>query len=200
MKGFEEYAIKHIKATLAEEPMESILDVYAISFYIYDHEDDPRYPTLTLGYNTNARCQSCTPEPGKKGREIAYDAGEAKWNFAFWLQNDLLLLGEPESESGKLCEQWIKDQGLWYSDEEFDDAPTEEHCYDLGDKITQFFVDSCVNIAKQLHEERFIIDLFGRQIPIIIHELEYYEAIANQTKEANPPTIADEFVDWVMNW
>ncbi|MEV7438623.1 hypothetical protein [Streptomyces griseoviridis] len=36
-------------------------------------------------------------------------------------------------------------------------------------------------------------------MPVIVHELEYYEAIARQTEAANPPGLADEFTSWVRN-
>lgn len=39
----------------------------------------------------------------------------------------------------------------------------------------------------------------GRTVPVIVHELEYYEAIARQTEAANPPGLADEFTSWVRN-
>ena len=29
-------------------------EIYAFSFFVYDYEDDPRRPTLTIGYNTYA--------------------------------------------------------------------------------------------------------------------------------------------------
>ena len=38
---------------------------------------------------------------------------------------------------------------------------------------------------------------FLRPIPIIVHELEYYDQIASQTVEANPAGLAHEFADWV---
>jgi hypothetical protein len=37
---------------------------------------------------------------------------------------------------------------------------------------------------------------FGKAIPVIIHELEYYDQIAHQTSAANPNGIAEEFVEW----
>lgn len=39
--------------------------------------------------------------------------------------------------------------------------------------------------------------LFGAPLPILIHELEYYDAIAEQTERANPPGVADAFARWV---
>jgi hypothetical protein len=41
--------------------------------------------------------------------------------------------------------------------------------------------------------------LFGKTIPVIVHELEYYDQIADQTLKANPPSAADEFAAWVRS-
>jgi hypothetical protein len=38
--------------------------------------------------------------------------------------------------------------------------------------------------------------LFGRPIPVLVHELEYYDAIAMQNLAANPPGVADDFIRW----
>ena len=29
-------------------------DIYAVSLFVYDEDDDPRKPTVTLGYNTES--------------------------------------------------------------------------------------------------------------------------------------------------
>jgi hypothetical protein len=52
-------------------------DIYALSFYIYGYEDDPRFPILKFGYNTHANYETSI--------QIASDKCEAKWNYAFWL-------------------------------------------------------------------------------------------------------------------
>jgi hypothetical protein len=40
--------------------------------------------------------------------------------------------------------------------------------------------------------------VFGRPIPVLIHELEYYPQIARQTERANPPGLAADFARWVL--
>lgn len=42
-----------------------------------------------------------------------------------------------------------------------------------------------------------IKDRFLHSIPIVVHELEYYDQIASRTAAANPPGLAKEFVEWV---
>ena len=67
----------------------------------------------------------------------------------------------------------------------------------LGEQITERFVELCVQVSRALHDEGSITGKFGRPVPIIVHELEYYDQIAEQTCRANPPGLTSEFEDWV---
>ena len=53
-----------------------------------------------------------------------------------------------------------------------------------------------MRVARRLHEDGIITGKFGRTVPIIVHELEIYDAIIEQTREANPPGATDEFEEW----
>lgn len=96
---------------LALVPPADLPGVYAVSFLIYDEEDDPRRPTLTIGYNTEDRVrQALAVQPGSDllpaGRPS--DEGEARWNYAFWLQNELAVIGHSTRDpaGARLCEAW----------------------------------------------------------------------------------------------
>ncbi|CAN0503996.1 unnamed protein product, partial [Phaeothamnion confervicola] len=39
--------------------------------------------------------------------------------------------------------------------------------------------------------------IFGRALPVIIHELEYYDAIATQNTEANGEALAAGLARWI---
>ncbi len=69
----------------------------------------------------------------------------------------------------------------------------------LSAKITEQFVALCVRVARALHDGGVITGKFRRLIPIIMHELEYYDQIAEQTREANPPGLTVEFEEWVRS-
>ena len=75
--------VKHyydlIKRAIDRIPSAEVEDIYALSFWHYGDEDDPEKPTLLVSFNTNANWQSSISG--------ASDSEEAKWNFAFWLQN-----------------------------------------------------------------------------------------------------------------
>lgn len=56
-----------------------------------------------------------------------------------------------------------------------------------------------MHLARALHATGVINDSLGRPVPVIIHELEYYEQIAQRTEAANPPGLTNEFTSWVRN-
>lgn len=120
---------------------------------------------------------------------------EAKWNYAFWVQNNLLTLGESGSASAIAVSEWLKDLGLWYTDDE--EKADFDRCMEIADQITSRFVSAVCDIALAIHATGIIEEMFGTKIPIIVHELEYYDKIAEQAERCNPPGIAAEFVAWV---
>lgn len=187
MNDFEQCVYTEISAALATIDASTLSDIYALSFFIYDKDDDPRYPVLQFGYNTRTHLAECTPS--------ASDTDEAKWNYAFWLQNELEFIGEAETQAACLLADLLKTRGLWYSDE--DEDADFDRCTRIGSDITAYFVDACVRIARTLHQNGVIEQYFSRPVPIVVHELEYYGKIAEQTRSANPPGLAKEFEDWI---
>ncbi|WP_238916894.1 hypothetical protein [Clostridium sp. YIM B02555] len=191
MNSLKKYVFESIKAEILSWNNDVIKDIYVISLYISNSEDDPRRPMITLGYNTMEQYESAL--------EDASDNAEAKWNFAFWLQNEELIIGDnwgENLEDGERISQWIKENNLYYSDEEEDED--FDKALKLGDEITSRFVELCVEVVKELHEEGIIEKKFGKALPLIIHELEYYDLIAEQNKRANPEEIIKEFADWIL--
>jgi len=41
------------------------------------------------------------------------------------------------------------------------------------------------------------VQILGRAIPVLIHQLEYYDEIAEQNLRANPHGLADDFARWI---
>lgn len=177
-------------------------DIYAVSFFVYDYDDDPRQPEVYLSYNTLTYWR----ERVERGAE----PGEAKWNFALWPQDFKAIIatpdGEgyvgPDTEGRALRQAWLASEGLDDGDEDLDSAEAHEQGHDIaqtfdlmqqGQDVTQRFVALCVRAARRLHESGVIADAFGRTVPIIVHELEYYDEIRAQTREANPPGAMAEF-------
>jgi hypothetical protein len=167
--------------------------VYALSFYITSEEDDGRRITVTLGYNTYHQWRA--------SENIASSSQEAQWNYAFWIQNQEAIIGssyEPIDQTGiELRQEWLKQKGLWYSDEEEKDD--FDRILELSDEIEQQFIQICIQVAQKLHDTNIITSSFKRHIPIIVHDLEYDDVIAIQTRKANPPGVAQEFENWIMS-
>lgn len=197
MSTFEEHVYERARQGILSIDDKTATDIYALSFYFWADEDDPRRAMLTVGYNTNARWKRCTPAPGQEARwPIASTSEEAKWNFAFWLQEEgeAVVIGEQEADA-TAREAWMKSLGLWYTQEEEDED--FDRTVELGQQFMSEFVNLCMRVAANLHNEGVIEKKFGRPIPIIVHELEYNEQIAFATENSNPPGLAQEFVDWI---
>ena len=195
MEKFERHIYESVKRSLTT--IKDVTDrIYALSFFIYDEDDDPRRPTLTFGYNTLDRWAECTPVANSNvAWPVASDSSEAKWNYAFWLQNEVCVIGAAGTEGAVLRQEWIQSLGLAYSDDE--ETKDIERCMRLGGQITEQFVALCVRVSMALHDGGSITGKFGRSLPIIVHELEYYDQIAEQTRRANPLGLTSEFEEWV---
>jgi hypothetical protein len=197
MCEYSDYAYNRAREGLIGINEEIAADIYAVSFYYWFENADGRRARLSVGYNTNSRWRACTPAPGQQPNwSIAWDSDEAKWNYAFWLQDK----GEA-CDIGAACadasarQTWIESLGLWWTDKQ------EEEDFDatmkLGGKIEEHFIRLCIAVAKRLHDDGVIEKKFGRPVPILIHELEYYNGIAEATRQANPPGLAAEFEKWI---
>ncbi|MEU6051168.1 hypothetical protein ABZ829_12130 [Streptomyces xanthochromogenes] len=176
-------ALRSIPAAKAE-------DVYVISFFIDNERDDPRQPTLTIGYNTEAQFRRTIAD--------ASDEAEARWNCAFWLQNELTVIGDPtrDPDGATARRQWISELGLWHDEP----ARPEDWITTVGPTaalIEANFNQACIQLTRDLHNDRVTGSAIGKPVPVILHELEYYEGIARRTEAANPPGLADEFTAWV---
>lgn len=157
-------------------------DIYAVSLFVYDDEDDPMKPTVTLGYNT----ESQVSEALKTGFA---DEEEARWNYAFWLQNSSFVFGT--DDTADTVKSWAVSNGF---DPDGDGNMNEDE-YGVPE-ITRAFVNELVGIVREIHEERVLTIKFGKELPILIHELEYYDEIAEQNIRANGEDLVREFAEW----
>ena len=162
-------------------------DIYAISLFVCDDNDNPCKPTVTLGYNTELKVKQELPE--------AEDENEARWNYAFWLQNEEFCFGTNETASD--VRKWIEDKGFSYYE---DDSPVweDDAAYNEAEEITKAFISELTHIVADIHKSEILTAKFGKEIPILIHELEYYDEIAKQNIEANGEELVKEFVRYCM--
>ncbi len=159
-------------------------DAYVASLFVYDERDDPRFPTVTPDYNTESHVEA-------QQRRWGTDPNEARWNYARWDQAHLALIAHSEfdPDGARLRERWVKEQlQMWYEDDAVEFDPR-------GEPITQAFVDLLVEVVQRLHRDGVVTQIFGRVLPVLIYELEYYDAIAEQNLRANPDgVIPPDFV------
>ncbi|MES3022942.1 MAG: hypothetical protein V4857_15335 [Pseudomonadota bacterium] len=198
MNEFERFAYDGICSALAAIDAETASDIYVLSFHVFEFDDDPRCPILQIGYNTRSRWSACTPAAGQEiSWPTASNPQEAKWNFAFWLQNELIFIGEPESKGGRFLANVLQANGLGFSDD--DEEADFDRCSAIADEISNFFAAMCVRLAQALHASGAMADKFKHPIPIVIHGLDYDDQIAEQTTAANPPGTTEEFAEWISS-
>ena len=182
MNNLENFIFEQAKGVIQKIDQNELSDIYVYSFYVSNVDDDPRLPSLTIGYNTATNLN--------ENIEGASSKNEAKWNYTFWLQNELVLIGE-DDDSQDLITEWIENQDLYYTDEDEDDD--FDTCLEKGEKITKSFVSTLIGIVQRLHKEQIT------ELPILIHELEYYDEIKNQNVLANGIERVKEFAGWIDN-
>ena len=160
--------------------------VYALSFYLA--YEDMQHPALMVGFNTEANWEATVDEASSRD--------EARWNCAFWLQNQLAWFGEHGTPAAAAVEDWLKARGLVLSEDAEDDI---DQLLDLEGDIAEAFAADVCRAALALHEDGTLQQVFGHPVPVIVHRLEYDDEIAALTESANPPGLAADFIRWVMD-
>lgn len=164
-------------------------EIYAFSFWFYNVDDDPRYPTISVGYNIEKQY--------KNRIEEASSEEEAKWNYAYWMQNEIAEIGGEEED--KLY-QLLQEEGLYYSDEKLDEAEENDALWEQllakDAKIQTLFIDMVIEIIQRLHKEGLVAAKAGKQVPILLHELEYYDLPISWTERANPKELIEEWLEF----
>jgi len=159
--------------------------VYAVSLFVYDYEDEPSTPTVEVSVNTEAYVALRTPETS--------DPAEARWNFAFWPHRPIDVIGGPTDPVGKqIIDQSFSDASLAYDPDDYSDEAIE-----IGRRMTEAFVAACVAAVQRLHREGIVEAVFGAAVPVLVHELEYYDQIAEQNRVANPGELVEPFIRWI---
>lgn len=164
--------------------------IYAISFLVqanesYTYNGHSNVPEFSVSYNTEKDCQGAAP------------LSEARWNYAFWRQNETYIIEADVANEGiRLLFNWYEENGI--DNVGYEDTSS---CYDSkmryigrGPVGLYELLQEISAVAKRLHSSGFIHRKFGRPIPIIIHDLEYSWYTIEATKAANTEGEADEFL------
>lgn len=190
-KKFAEKSYEKLKNAIQEiVNEEDVNDIYALSLCYTKDDDDLRFPKIIFSYNTLSNV-----------KEESYNAAskeDAKWNFDYWLQDEIEVIG---GKTDKQLAQWFAKTPFFYSDEENTRAIEEdEDLYDKilkkGDKFNKEFIKDIIALTKQLFDEGEVEKNFGRNIPIIIHKQDFEDTPILWTKKSNPNKLLKEFLEY----
>lgn len=137
-----------------------------------------------MSYNTEGDCNG------------AAELSEERWNYAFWRQNETPIIdSESENEGIRILFDWYAENGIKNIGYENPDSCYDSNGYYIGKGPVGYYelLSEITAVAKSLQESGFIKKQFGKQIPIIIHDLEYSWYSLEATKKANPHAEADVF-------
>ncbi len=166
-------------------------EIYAISFFVYSNEayEYNEFSNITnfcVSYNTESDCNG------------ADEFSEERWNYAFWRQDETPIIeADDENEGIKILFDWYAENGINnIGYEDYDNCYDSEMNY-IGKGPVGYYelLLEVSAVAKKLQNSGFIEGHFGKQIPIIIHDLDYSWYVFEATKEANPHGEADVFFE-----
>lgn len=167
--------------------------VYAISILVNWEENDGTsisYPTVTLMYNTDSRCETKKPY------------AEERWNIAFWeTDEDVLIYPGMDEEDWNSAMEWFHEQGI----QNVGEPENEDQCYDehmnyigKGPAGAYELMMLIAKIARDMQISGFVRGRFGN-IPILVHDYEYVWYSKDATLYANPNDQAQAFFRAMKN-
>ncbi len=165
-------------------------DIYAISFFVesngaYEYKGFENVTMWAISYNTEDDCDG------------AGELDEERWNYAFWRQNETMIIDVdmPNKYTDALFD--------WYAENNITNIG-EENEAEMYDKDMNYIGKGPVGhyellqlasgVAEKLQEDGVIKQHFGKDIPIIIHGLEYAWYDLEATEKANTNGQADVFL------
>lgn len=164
-------------------------DIYAISFFVESNECNEYngFENVTMwaiSYNTEKDCDS------------ADELAEERWNYAFWRQNETMIIDvdAPNKYTDALF-KWYAEKGITNIGEENEDNIYDENMNYTGKGPVGHYelLQIAAGVAEKMQKEGVIKEQFGKDIPIIIHGLEYAWYDIEATEKANPNDQAETF-------
>ncbi len=122
-------------------------------------------------------------EESEKNKDLI---SEERWNYAFWDQvNSKKIFNEKE-----IFIDWL--DYIDYKKDKF---------YSIKELIYHpVFKKILINVLNDIRNEGIIKDKFGKEVLIIIHDLEYYDDINALTKKVNEKELLTNFFIWYKNF
>ena len=168
-------------------------EIYAISFLVTTNQLSTykgiaNFPEFSVGYNTEKDCD---------GAELL---SEERWDFAYWSQNNTLIIDANHADMADELIQWYKEQKIMNIGFESEHEMYDENYNYIGKgpngywELTSLISD----IAKEIQKSGKIRNHFGN-IPIIVHGLEYCWYTSKMTENANPNGEAKVFLEYLLS-
>lgn len=190
----EDIKVESFEKALYEKVKNEILswneeDIYAISFFVesneaYEYKGFENVSMWAISFNTEEDCDG------------ADELDEERWSYAFWRQDETMIIDvdAPNKYTDALFE-WYKEHGIKNIGEENEDEMYDEDMNYIGKGPVGHYelLQIASSVAEKLQKEGIIKEHFGREIPIIIHGLEYAWYDLEATAKANPNGQADVF-------
>lgn len=182
MINLKSYLFEKIKPIIENWDEESI---YAISFFVHENMINSSIPTFSISYNTEGDCDNASL------------LSEERWNYAFWRQDEIEIIGDEASTNILL--QWYQENNIKDVGYEDEDSMYDEDSEYIGKGPNGYYdlLKVVADVAKELHEQKIIINTFKRELPILIHDLEYAWYIKDITREGNPNGEAQNFIEFL---
>lgn len=141
----------------------------AVSYQLGGDENGEWGPDFSFAYNTEQYFERMKSNPGLR----------ARWNFINWKEE---YIGGLDNAAVK---RWLAGNN-WTFDEYADEDTIEDLAYDI-----------LVLAVTELHKSNVIKNHFGKELPVIIHGMEYYDKTAVMSVKANGAGLLDkEFFDF----
>lgn len=165
-------------------------DIYAISFLVESNESNEyngfeNVSMWAISYNTEDDCDG------------ADELDEERWNYAFWRQDETMIIDvdAPNKYTDTLFD-WYTEQGITNIGEENEDEMYDEDYNYIGKGPVGHYelLQLASSVARKLQDEGVIKEHFGKELPIIIHGLEYAWYDLEATEKANPNGQADIYL------
>ena len=190
--GNDEY-LQQIEEEIYQKAVDAIAswnepDIYVVSFYFWEDGQNPCKPRLSIGFNTESHYREVSE--GMEREDYLFDY---RWNFAWWLQNNDAVQYGCDPHSAELIRKWVGSRDVFYFDKygECPDIKDNEDELNKYQAMEDAFIDMLVRVVQRIHKEGILTSHFGKELPIIIHELEYYDEPLKINLAANGPELIE---------
>jgi len=145
---------------------------------------------LEMSHNTESQAQAAA--------SLVKDPREARWNYAYWLQEPTAIFGRDSKQERRdiaVRDAWMRQTDLFYNDEEEIEYP--DMVEPKMERLPTAFHEVLTRVATRLHGDSVLDKRWGKPLPIIIHNGDFDEETLRLTRAGNPPEVLSEFGEWM---